>query len=83
METIVLNIDHNTKPQNLAGALNKRNLQRGDTLSVKSWLDEEMVLLIVLIALAVFHHAKKDYFNKVLEDVFGDRDSRKLQGNME
>ena len=58
MKAIKLNIDYSTKPQNLAGELKKKNLQKGDLLAVKSILNEEMVLLIVLTALAFLNQKK-------------------------
>ncbi len=79
MKTVTLNIDQYTKPQNLAGELKKKNLQKGDVLAVKSLLDEEMVLLIVLVSLAFLNERKPDYANKMLKDIFGDKDSREIQ----
>lgn len=79
MKTITLNIDHLTKPQTLAGELKKKNLQKGDVLNVTSPLDAEMVLLIVLVALAFLNERKMDYANKVLKDIFGDKSSSEIQ----
>jgi len=79
MKAIKLNIDYSTKPQNLAGELKKKNLQKGDLLAVKSILNEEMVLLIVLTALAFLNQKKMDYAHKLLKDIFGDKNSREIQ----
>ena len=79
MKAIKLNIDYSTKPQNLAGELKKKNLQKVDLLAVKSILNEEMVLLIVLTALAFLNQKKMDYAHKLLKDIFGDKNSREIQ----
>ncbi len=79
MKTIELNIDHYTKPQGLAGELKGKNLQSGDILSVRSFLNEEMVLLIVLAALAFLNQRKMDHANELLKDIFDDKDSREIQ----
>ena len=79
MKTIKLHIDHSTKPQTLARELKRKNLQKGDLLTIRSLLDVEMVLLIVLVSLAFLNERKMDYANKVLKDIFGDKDSSEIQ----
>jgi hypothetical protein len=79
MSIIELNINQDTKPQSLASALKKQNLQRGDRLNIKSLLDEEMSLLIVVIALAVYYKIKVEYADKLLKDIFGGMDSIEIQ----
>ena len=78
MKTVKLHIDHSTKPQTLARELKKKNLQKGDLLTIKSLLDVEMVLLIVLVSLAFLNERKIDYA-KVLKDIFGNKDSSEIQ----
>jgi len=83
MKIIEVNIDHYTKPQSLAGELKEKNLQQGDTLTVKSLLDEEMVLLIVLVALAFLNQGKMNYANELLKDIFGNKNNKEIQKEIE
>lgn len=83
MSIIELNINQDTKPQSLASALKKQNLQRGDRLNIRSLLDEEMSLLIVLVALAVYYKIKIDYADKLLKDIFGNMSSMEIQKEIE
>ena len=79
MKNVALNIDHTTRPQKLAGALKEHDLQQGDKLTITTLLDEEMALLIVLIAFFVLHHLKIDYANKMLKDIFASKGSKEIQ----
>jgi len=79
MKNVTLNIDHTTQPQKLAGALKEHDLRQGDKLTITTLLDEEMALLIVLVAFAVLHHLKIDYANKVLKDIFASKGSKDIQ----
>jgi hypothetical protein len=79
MKIVQLNIDHTTQPKLLAGTLSNHNLRHGDKLSVATWLDEGMTLLIILVALAVLHQRHIDYGNKMLEDLFADKSSDEIQ----
>ncbi|HSZ86851.1 MAG TPA: hypothetical protein VK787_12535 [Puia sp.] len=83
MSIIELNINQDTKPQSLASALKQQNLQRGDRLDIRSLLDEEMSLLIVLVALAVYNKMKIDYADKLLKDIFGNMSSMEIQKEIE
>jgi hypothetical protein len=83
MKTIELNIDHYTKPQSLAGELKEKNLQQGDTLTVTSVLSQEMVLLIVLVALGFLNQRKMGYANELLKDIFDNKDSKEIQREIE
>lgn len=77
MKTVELNIDHFTKPQNIAVLLKRNNLQSGDRVSVKSILNEQLVLLVVFSALNSLNKTHKA--NKVLQDIFDDKDSKEIQ----
>jgi hypothetical protein len=79
MKIVELNIDHTTRPKLLAGTLRNHNLMQGDRLSVATSLDEDMTLLIILVALAVLHQRYIDSGNKMLEDIFADKSSHEIQ----
>ena len=79
MKNVALNIDHTTQPQKLAAALKEHDLRQGDKLTVTTPPNEEMALLIVLVAFAVLHHLKIDYANKVLKNIFASKGSKDIQ----
>jgi hypothetical protein len=83
MKTVELNIDHTTRPQGLAGELRQHDLRNGDKLTVTTPLDEEMVMLIVMVALIFLHEKKTEYGNKVLNDIFASKGSKEIQNEIE
>jgi hypothetical protein len=83
MSVIALYINQDTKPQSLAGALKQQSLQRGDSLTIHSLLDEEMSLLIVLVALAVYYKNNSGYADKLLNEIFGSMSSMQIQKEIE
>jgi len=83
MSVIALNISQDTKPQSLAGALKQQNLQRGDSLTIHSLLDEEMSLLIVVVALAVYYKSNVEFADKLFNEIFGSMNSMQIQKEIE
>ncbi len=79
MKTVELYIDSSTRPQKLAQSLKGYNLKQGDKLSIITMLDEDMVLLIILVALTVLQQKQIDYANKVLKNIFGNKGSGEIQ----
>ena len=77
MKTFELHIDLYKKPQTLAGLLKNNNIQFGDRLSIRSFLNEELVLLVVLSALNSFK--KSHSADKVLQDIFENKNSKEIQ----
>ena len=69
MKTVSLNIDNTTKPENLAIDLKEQNLDHGDKLTINTLLDEELTLLIVLVALIALYQQKIDYANNILKNI--------------
>jgi hypothetical protein len=80
MKSVALNIDKTTRPENLAGTLKEYDLQHGDKLTVNTLLDEELTLMIIIVALIAIYQSKKiDYANKLLSDLFASKTSKEMQ----
>lgn len=82
MKNVALNIDYTTQPQILAGALKGYDLQQGDKLTITTLLDKEMTLMIVIVALFVLYQKKTGYADKVLKDIFSNKDSKEIQNEI-
>lgn len=79
MKTLELNINHSTRPRNLALELKQINLGRGDKLKITTQLDKEMVFIIVLVAFSILYRKKIQYADAVLKEIFSGSDSSEIK----
>jgi hypothetical protein len=88
MKTVEIDIDHTASPQALAQEFKKHNLQRGDSLRLLSSKVDDNTLIIVAIAIlvitaiSIMHKEKIEYANKLLEDIFKDKNVQGIENDI-
>jgi hypothetical protein len=88
MKTVEIDIDHTDSPRALAREFKAHNLQKGDHLRLLSSkvdnnaLFELAIIVLAIIAINMINENKIQYADKLLKDVFNDKDIKDIKNDI-